>query len=91
MSFPSQHGLQSRASNSKAINGTHSMEDSSAGIVQCCHPPCNGGHRRGPKSHTLGIERQPVTIKAALQPRMRVRPDVEYNTAWQLCQIFKMV
>lgn len=43
------------------------------------------------KSHTLGIDRQPVMVKAAFQPRMRVCPDVEYNTAWQLGQIFKMV
>lgn len=86
MPFPSQHGLQSRASNSKAISGTHSTEVSSAGIVQC--PPPNGGD---PKSHTLGIDRQPLTIKAALKLRIRVYPDVEYNRAWQLHQIFKMV
>lgn len=38
MPFPTQHGLQSRASNSKAISGTHSTEVSSAGIVQCPPP-----------------------------------------------------
>lgn len=65
VSFPSQHRLQSRESNSKAITGTHSMEVSSVRIVQCPHPP-DGGHRGGPKSHTLGIDRQLATIKGSL-------------------------
>lgn len=55
MSFSSQHELQSRASNSKAITGNHSTEVNSAGIVQCPPTP-NDGHRGDSKSHTLGVD-----------------------------------